>query len=160
MLELIRDFVLKLLAAVVPFAVAWFYRPEKIAAEVKFRVRGDGDGVTFEAGELPRVRIWFLVSNLSPFKVEIDRMAVQVSYGSIIEEIVHIRKHSVGPSKELEFLMESTLNSNQAAFIQKNLSQRFETKLYVTAFLSTKLHDFESAAIVSTNNVRMLNYAP
>ncbi len=35
MLELLRDFVLKLLAAVVPFAVGWFYKPGKIAADIK-----------------------------------------------------------------------------------------------------------------------------
>ena len=159
MLELLRDFTLKALGHLLPFAVAWFYKPEKIAADVKFRVRGDGDGVTYEGGELPKVRIWFLVSNLSPFKVEIDRMVIQLSFGSVIEEIAHIRKHEVGPSKEVEFLVETTLNSAQVAFIQKNLPQRLETKLYVAAFLNTKLHNFESVVHVSTSNVRMVNYA-
>src|SRR5207247_10514116 len=95
MLELLRDFALKALGELVPFIVAWFYKPEKISASLKFRVQGHGDGVTYECGDLPSVRIWFLVSNLSPFKVEIDRLQAQVAYGAVIGVIVHIRKHTL-----------------------------------------------------------------
>jgi hypothetical protein len=159
MLELLRDLVLKVVAIVAPFAVAWFYKPERIAADLKIRVRGHGDGVSFEGGELPKTRIWFLVSNLSPFRVEIDRLVIQVAYGAVIGEIAHVKKHSIAASREAEFLVEASINEYQIAYIRKNLSQKPQTELCVTAFVTSKLHDFETTSNVSTNNVRLLNVA-
>ena len=160
MLELLRDFALKTLGLALPFVVAWFYKPEKIAGNLKFRVRGDGDGVTYECGDLPSVRIWFLVSNLSPFNVEIDRLQVQVAYGAVIGEVLHIRRHALRASREAEFLVEGSLNERQVAYIRKNLHQKFETKLHLTAYVTSKIHSFELAREVNTNNVRQLNCAP
>lgn len=158
MLELLRDFALKTLGHIVPFVVAWLYKPQKIASDLKFRVPGEGDGVTYEGGELPRVRIWLRASNLSPFPVEIDRIAIQIAYGSVIGEISHIRKHILPASKEIEFLVEGSLNERQVSYIQKNLSKNFETKLYLTAYLNSKIHNFEIAREVQTNNVRLINF--
>lgn len=157
MFEFFRDLALKILGAVVPLFVSWFYKPEKIAANLKFRVRGDGDGVSYECGELPGVRIWFLVSNLSPFNVEIDRLRVQVAYGAVIGEAIHIQKHVIAASREEEFLVEASLNERQVAYIQKNLDQKFETKLYVNAYVNSRVHNFELTRIVETRNVRLVN---
>jgi hypothetical protein len=159
MLELLRDFELKAFGHALPFAVAWFYKPESISANLKFRVQGHGDGVTYECGEIPGVRIWFLISNLSPFKVEIDRMQIQVVYGSVIGEILHIQKHTLNASKESEFHVQGYLNEKQVAYIRKNLHQNFETKLYLTAYVNSKIHNFELTREVNTNNVRLLNCA-
>lgn len=158
MLELLRDFTLKVFGHILPFVVAWLYKAEKIASGIKIRVPGEGDGVTFEGGELPRVRVWLRASNLSPFPVEIDRIALQVAYGAVIGEIAHIRKRSLPESKELEFLIEGYLNEKQVAYIQKNRSQNYETKLYLTAYLNSKIHNFEITREVQTNNVRFINF--
>lgn len=160
MFELLRDFALKTLSLVLPFVVAWFYKPERIAGNLKFRVRGDGDGVTYECGELPSVRIWFLASNLSPFNVEIDRLQVQIAYGAVIGEVIHIRRHALPSSREAEFLIEGSLNERQVAYIRKNLHQKFETRLYLTAYVKSTIHSFELTREVNTNNVRLLNCVP
>jgi hypothetical protein len=157
MLELLKDFGLKALGIVAPFVVAWFYSPEKIASDIKFRVRGEGDGVTFEGGELPKVRVWLLVSNLSPFNIEVDRMVIQLVYGSVIGEVNDVRRRTLPCSKEAEWLVESTLNDKQLAYIQRNMENKPETRLTVTAFINTSLHKFESSASVGTGNVRFLN---
>jgi hypothetical protein len=158
MLELLRDFGLKAAGHLVPFAVGWFYKPGKIAADLKFRVRGEGDGVTLEDGELPKVRIWFLVSNLSPFTVDIDRMVVQLVYGGVVGEILDVRKRTLGPSKEGEWLVEGSLNENQVAYIRKQRGNRPETRLNVTAFVHSKLHNFEHAVSMGSSNVRLVNF--
>jgi hypothetical protein len=157
MFELLRNLALKALGHVAPFAVAWFYKPEKIAADIKFRVRGDGDGVTYEGGELPKVRIWLLVSNLSPFNAEIDCMVFQLWYGSAVGEWSDVRRRTLASSKEAEWLVEATLNEKQVAYIQRNMAHKPETRLTVTAFINTTLHKFDSTVSVGTGNVRFLN---
>lgn len=159
MLELLRDFVLKALGIVAPIAVGWFYKPEKIAADLKFRVRGEGDGLTFEGGELPRIRIWLLVSNLSPFTVEIDRMVIHVVYGTVIGEFHHLRRRTLAASTEDEWLVEGSLNESQVAYIQKELKNAPQTKLNLMALVHSKLHNFEHAVSVEAKNVRLLNFA-
>lgn len=157
MFELVRDVALKILGHVAPFALARFYPAEKISSHLRFRVRGEGDGVTYEGGELPKIHIWMQVSNLSPFNVEIDRMVVQVTYGAPIAEIVDVRRRSVPSSTEAEWLIECVLNEKQVAYIQRNSVHNPETRLNLCAFVNTTLHEFESAMSVGTGNVRLLN---
>jgi len=159
MLELLRSLALKALGYLAPFAVGWFYTPEKIASDVKFRVSGEGEGVTFEGGELPKVRAWLLVSNLSPFNVEIDRMVLQLSFGADVCEWSDVRRRSLPASKEAHWLVQGTLTEKQVAYIQRTMVHKPETRLAISAFMETRLHKCESNVSIGASNVRFLNLA-
>jgi len=157
MLELLKDFGLKALGYLVPFVLAWFYPPEKIAVDIKFRVRGDGDGVTYEGGELPKVSIWIRASNLSPFNIEVDRLVVRLYFGACYGEWSDVRRRKLSASKEGEWLVEAALTERQLAYIQRNLPSKPQTRLAITAFINSSLHDFETTVSADTGNVRFMN---
>ena len=158
MFELLKDFSLKALGLVMPFVVRWLYKPAKLANGIKVRVRGEGDGVTYNCGELPNIRIWLLVTNLTPFEIEIDRIYGQLAYGCVIGEIFHLRRHVLPPAQEEEILIEVSLNEHQVQHIRRNVG-KLETKLYFGAYVISKIHSLELAREIGTNNVRHLNCA-
>lgn len=159
MFELLKDFSLKALGFLMPFVVRWFYKPAKLASGIKVRVRGEGDGITYNCGELPNVRIWLLVTNLTPFEIELDRIYGQFAYGCIVGELVHLRRHVLPPAQEKEILIELSLNEFQVQHIRRNL-EKMETKLFFGAYVISKIHGIELSREIGTNNVRYLNCAP
>jgi len=158
MFELFKDFLLKVLGFVMPFVVRWFYKPAKLANGIKVRVRGEGDGVAYNCGELPNVRVWLLVTNLTPFQIELERIYCQLAYGCVIGEIVHLRRHVLPPAQEMEILIEVSLNEHQVQHIRRNFG-KVETKLFFGAYVISKIHSLELSREISTNNVRHLNCA-
>lgn len=157
MLELLKDFGLKALGHIAPFVLAWFYGPEKIAANIKLRVRGEGDGVTYHGGELPSVRIWILASNLSPFNIEVDRLVFRLYFGAEYGQWSDVRRRKVGAGKEEEWLLEATLTEPQLAYIQRNMASKPETRIAITAYIDSSLHRFETTVNAGAGNVRFLN---
>jgi hypothetical protein len=55
-------------------------------------------------------------------------------------------------------LVEGSLNESQVAYIRKNRDHKPETRLNVTAFVHSKLHDFEHAVSMGSSNVRFVNF--
>lgn len=159
MFELLKDFGLKVLGHVAPLVLAWFYSPEKIAADIKLRIRGESDGVTYEGGELPSVRIWIRASNLSPFNVEVDRLVFRLYFGASYGEWSDVRRRKLGASKEQEWLLEAALTERQLSYIQRKSLSEPETRLTLTAFVNSSLHRFETTVETGTGNVRFLNMA-
>lgn len=159
MLDLLKDFLLKALGYVAPFAVRRFYRPTKIENGIKIRIRGEGDGVTYNCGELPNVRIWLLITNLTPFSVEFDRIWGQLAYGSTIGEVSHLRKHTLPPAQEKEILIEAALNECQAEYIRRNHG-KMDTTVLLGTYINCEIHSFELNREIKTNNVRHINCAP
>ena len=159
MLELLKDFLLKVLSFIMPVVVRWFYKPAKLDKGIKVRVLGEGHGVTFNCGELPNVRIWLLVTNLTPFQIEVDRIYGQLAYACVIGEVAHLKRHVIPPTQEKEILVEVSLNDHQQQHIRRNHGKA-ETKFYFGAYVITKIHRIELTREISTNNVRYLNCAP
>lgn len=158
MLELLKDFSFKALAFVLPPVVRWFYKPGKFAEGIKVRIRGEGDGVTYNYGELPNVRIWLLVTNLTPLEISIDRIYGQLFYGGQVGEFGHLRHYILPPAQEKEIFVEFSLTDQQSQFIQRNLGKN-ETRLSLGAYVTSRIHNIELARDVGSNNVRHLNSA-
>jgi hypothetical protein len=74
MINLVTEFLPKMLGHVLPVAIRWYYTPEKLADRVKVRVCEDRDGLSYWGGELPQARAWVRVTNLTPFPLLIDRI--------------------------------------------------------------------------------------
>ncbi|MEZ0209247.1 MAG: hypothetical protein ACAH17_03680 [Candidatus Paceibacterota bacterium] len=159
MLELFKDFLLKALGFALPFVVRWIYKPEKLANGIKVRIRGDGDGVTYNCGELPNIRIWLEVTNLTPFQIEFDRIYGQLAYGCVVGEVNHLKRHVLPPAQEKEVFVEFSLNESQAQFIRQNREKQ-DTRFYLGAYIISNIHNIEFSKEINTNNVRFLNCMP
>lgn len=158
MLELLKDFSFKALAFILPPVVRWFYKPGRFAEGIKVRIRGEGDGVTFDCGELPNVRVWLLVTNLTPLEISIDRIYGQLFYGCQVGEFAHLRRYVLPPAQEKEVFIEFSLTDHQSQFIKRNLGKN-ETRLSLGAYVTSRIHSIELARENGTNNVRHINCA-
>lgn len=156
MFELLKDFLLKALGLVLPFVVRWFYKREKFIKGIRIRVRGEGDGVMYNCGELPNVRIWLDITNLTPFEIEFERLYGQFALGSVIGDFTHSKRYVLPPAQEREILIEFWLNEYQAQYVRRNHGT-YETKLFLGAYVTSNVHKVELAREIGTNNVRFLN---
>lgn len=158
MFELIKDFLLKALGLVVPFVVRWFYKRGKFTNCIKVRVRGEGDGITFNCGELPSVRLWLVLTNFTPFEIEFERIYGQIVYGSAIGEFLHLRRYVLPSAQEKEILVEFWLNESQVKYLRQNQGKN-EARLYFGTYITSSIYCLELAKEIGTNNVRFLNCA-
>ena len=158
MFELLKDFLLKTLGIALPFVVRWFYKPAKFASGIKVRIRGEGDGVTYNCGELPSVRIWLVITNFTPFEIVFDRIYGQLVCGGVFGEITHLKRYVLPTAQEKEVLVELSLNEHQAQYI-KHSPGKNETKFYFGAYVISKIHSIELTKEINTNNVQHLNCA-
>ncbi len=156
MFELFKEFLLKILGLVLPFVVRWLYKREKFINGIKVRVRSEGDGVTYNCGELPIVRIWLILTNLTPFEVEFERIYGHLAYGGIIGDFSHLKRYVLPPAQEKEIFVELWLNEAQVQYVQRNQGQ-FETKLFFSAYVTSKIHCIELVREIGANNVRLIN---
>lgn len=158
MFELLKDFVFKAFAFILPSVTRWLYTPEKLDNGIKMRIRGDGDGITYNGGELPNVGIWLLVTNLTPLEIVFDRIYGQIHYGGLVGEFGHLQRYVLPPAQEKEIFVEFSLTDHQSMFIKRNLGKN-ETRLSLGAFVTSRIHSVELAREMGTNNVRHLNCA-
>ena len=156
MLEILRDLALKLLGALVPKLLGWLYKPARIEKDIKIRPLGEGEAVTLNAGDLPSVQIWLLVSNLSPFSLELDRVLVQLQYGGVIGEFTSVRKVSMKPASETQYKVESPLTSAQVRSTLRSRESFSYSTLYITAYINCKVHNIEVHRNPQTSNVRVI----
>jgi len=159
MLEAAKDLLLKTLGALLPILLGWFYKPEWIDSRIKLRVDSEGDGVTVQGGELPYLRIWFHVTNLSPFTIELDRVITQMQLrGRVIGEFSHLHKHIVKPSSEERFLLEGSLGANQLEYLERQEANHYPN-LYLTVYANCRVHSLVLKRNAQTTSVRYLNCA-
>jgi len=158
MFELLKEFAIKSLGQLLPFLVRWYYKPEKLAGKIKIQIRSSGDGVIFDCGELPYVRAWLEITNLSPFPVEFERVYGHFWYGTRLSPFFFLKRFGVESAHDTEIFLEADLTNAQAEYIKRNKG-KMEHKLSVSvsAYVLCKVNNFEIQREVRTNNARLQN---
>lgn len=156
---LITDFSFKFAALLVPWIVRRFYGPERLTSAIQIRVMNEGDGIVFNCGELPNVRIWLRVTNLSPVDIEFDRIFGHVYYGSQLAEFQDLQHRRIRNAAESEFLLEAALSGEHVNFLRRNRNQQgFDTSLSLSAVVKSRLHTYQLPfRQVRAKNVAFIN---
>ena len=142
-MELIGKGLFALVARIAPFVARWFYSQQKLNEHIKIRVRGDGDGVVFNCGEMPYARACLIVTNLSPVQIEFDRIFGEIFHGSQLAPFYNLHRHVIQASGEKEIFIEISLNSDHAMFLRRNRVGRYQTSINLSAFVVSSLHSYE-----------------
>lgn len=136
-----------------PFAIRWYYKPGKIDGLIKIRVRGEGEGIVFNCGDLAGARIWLHLSNLSPFVLEVDRLYGQVTLGNVVGTFAYLRKEQLKPATEKEILIEMSLTESQVKYIKQYRDSQ-PSRVFLNGFVVSKIQSFEVSRQIDTNNVQ------
>lgn len=156
MLELLKDILPKILGYLAPFIIRLYYKVSRIDEGIKIRVRSDGEGVTYNCGELASIRIWLELCNLTPFTIEFDRMYGQVLLGNCVGDFAFLQKNTLDPAHEKSILIEIFLNEAQTKHIRVN-QNKTQTTIILGAFINCKIHDLTINRNIKTNNTNYIN---
>jgi hypothetical protein len=137
-----------------------FYPQAKLTTDIRIRVRDDGDGIAFNCGELPSVKIWLRIANYSPLKVEIDRLFGHVYCGGQLAAIQDLQQRVIPASSELDdILIEAHLTDGQAEYVRKNhATPGMKVYLSLSGLVKSTLHTYQLPfREINTNNVSFSN---
>ena len=91
--------------------------------------------------ELPESHVWLVVRNDGYFRVELDRLTVELVLGSAIVRGAHLRRSSLAPGATEEVFVRIALTSAQASHIKRQQAPMYAT-LQVMAEFNSKIHAF------------------
>jgi hypothetical protein len=147
------------------FVLRRFYPPEKIAQKILIEFSSSGEGLSFYKSEqYSSIRGWLIVTNLSPFPIEIDRILGEIFVGGRVADVAFLQRTRVKPSSTTKLLFEIELTANQVKRIEWNISPQcqpvapeigFEIK---HAYLITKVTDVVLFRRVATGNYSFANF--
>jgi hypothetical protein len=159
MLEIAWDFALKILGIIMPFIARWMYKSKTFDASIKIRISSEGEGITYNCGELPTARIWLLISNFTPFQLEIDRIYGQLAYGGVFGEITHLERHCIKPAQEEKVFIQVWLTEHQVQYIRRNANKN-ESQIYLSAYVISKIYNLKLSRTIRTSNTELVNCNP
>ena len=161
MMELAGSWFLKLAAWAAPFLARRLYSQSKLTSKIRIRVRGEGDGVVFNCGEMPYARVWLNVANFSPIDVEFDRIFGEISHGSQLAPFYNLHRHLVDATGEKVIFLEIPLNQDHVTFLRRNRNNNFQTTLNFSAVILSSVHNFElPRRELQAGNVQFQNVPP
>ncbi|MGQ2979948.1 MAG: hypothetical protein ACT6Q9_09665 [Polaromonas sp.] len=158
MLELLTNFAVRFLGRVIPLAVSWYYTPARMGQFVQARLAPEGDGVQLWAGDLPHADAWIVVTNFSPFPIELDRAVLRVTFGAPVVEMISLRRAVIPPSSEGTWMFNAALTVFQANYIQKNYERVEKVDLAFSAQFFCRVNDFSAQKNVSTAHFKLFNF--
>jgi hypothetical protein len=158
MIEILFDFVIKLLAWIAPFTLRKAYPSQRIADLIKVRISARGDGIELWDGELPRVRAQITITNLSPFHLELDRAFGTFSYGTELEKFSYLQKEKIPPASEVSILVGATLTKEHVAVIQKQRQYNPRIEIRFNAHILCDVHNFDLCETLETSHHRLVNF--
>lgn len=158
MLELLGNFAVKLLGRFIPATIRWYYTPKRMEDLVRARLAPEGDGVQLWASDLPHATAWVVVTNLSPFPIELDRAALQITFGAPVLDITSLRRVVIRPSSEETLLFRAPLTIFQTEYIRKHQTQVNQIGLNFDAFILCRVNNFSAQKNVSTAHFKLFNF--
>lgn len=158
MLELLGNFAVKLLGRFIPVAIRWYYTPKRMENFVRARLAPEGDGVQLWAADLPHANAWMVVTNLSPFPIELDRAVLRITFGAPVIEMTSLRRAVIPPSSEETWMFHAPMTVFQADYIRKNRDRVDQVGLDFNALILCRVNNFSVQKNVTTAHFKLFNF--
>lgn len=158
MIEILIEFIVKLLGWALPFTLRRWYPPKRIDGLIKVRVSSQGEGIEFWNGDMPKVRVYVEITNLSPFPLEIDRAYGSFEYGSDLEKFTYLKRESIQPASAISISIEASITKEHVAVIRRLTSSNPRPVLQFNARVLCKVHNFELSRTMQTSHYRLVNF--
>jgi LEA14-like dessication related protein len=118
-----------------------FFSQHWLATHTAVDLRPRHEPVSIRAGELPELHVWLVITNRGHFSIELDRLAIELTFGAAIMRSSYLQRTSINANGSTEVFVRSTISSAQVAHIAKNL-ERPHISLQVQAEFNCKVHNF------------------
>jgi hypothetical protein len=158
MFELLSNFAIKALGYALPIAIRWHFTSKKMAHYIRVSIAPEGDGVAFWAGDLPNVMTSLVITNLSPFPIELERTSIVITFGSAVAEIANLQRTVVLPSSETTLMVRGALNPFQANYVHKSQDTVDKVGIDFKAFFLCKVNNFSVEKHLASTHFRLYNF--
>lgn len=83
--------IVKMLLKKLPwFILRRFLTEDRLASFIQFSPRPTGEQVVFSGSDTPSIRIWLNIDNRGPFRVELDRLIIELWHKRFIGELHYL----------------------------------------------------------------------
>jgi hypothetical protein len=158
MWELFGKSVIKLLGLAIPGAIRWYYQPAKLAEHIRVRLDSEGEGLEFWAGDIPHFQGWLVVSNGTPFAVEVSGLSGKLSIGPGIGAFTSLKRLSIKAGEEQRIPIRSGLNMFELQYLKKLQKDIRSVQIDLIFQFCCKVNGFEKMYAVTTSHLRFFNF--
>ncbi|MCG7986222.1 MAG: hypothetical protein JAY64_01720 [Candidatus Thiodiazotropha weberae] len=149
--------IIRALSKMFGFAMKNYYTKQKLSSMVKINISSEHSGITVNCSELPDARVWFEVTNLSPFPVTIHGIEAELYLSGRVARFVNLFNQEVPPSDQDRVFIQTDLSGKQSAHIKRNMGID-NPRLIIKMFLSCNLRTFEiDGREITTKNIEFMN---
>ena len=158
MIELLTKAAVKLLGFLMPFTLRWYFTGQRLADNVKITVASDGEGIEFWGGELPQIEAWVVITNLTPFALELDRCYGSFGFGQPLCEFMNLERRQVAASAEERFMLRASMNVFQMEYVRKMQEKNEKASIDFHGNLSCSVNRFSLDKRIETKHFRLCNF--
>ncbi|MHB8729919.1 MAG: hypothetical protein ACYC9K_12930 [Sulfuricaulis sp.] len=139
--SILTSWLWKLLAWLPGFLLGLVFTPSRYAKLIKIDLRPRHDPVTLNFGEIPYVTIYLQVTNRSPFTVELDRLHLELTYGSGLANLYYLERTKIKSGSTTDFFVRNELSDAFAVNGSKHIENNRCT-LDVKAEFNSRISSF------------------
>ena len=158
MVELVFNFLIKLLGKFVPISIRWYFTPNKISNAVKINIAPEGNGVEFWGGELPYIQTWIVLTNLSAFPIELERAYGTISFGAPVCQFFCPRRIAIAAASEERLMVNVSLSELQAEYIKKSQNSVEKIVFDFHAYFLCAVNNFPLQRYLETTHFKLVNF--
>ena len=156
-MNLVLDLMLRVLSHVMPWGLRWYYSPSTLAKMIRVTINSENDGLVVNCAGIPDARVWFEVTNQSPFPMEIQAMAVDLIWGAKVGQFVSIERKRINSHSYERLLVETVLTKEQANYIKEHHTEN-TPRLVVLIEFNCRIQAFALfGREITTTNHRVVN---
>lgn len=117
-MEIVTGMIMRALSHVVPSVLRWYYTEQRLAKRIRITVSGEHEGLVVNCANIPDARVWFEVTNQSPFPIEIRALSADLMWGGRVARFISIKRTELAAHSIEQVLVETTLTHEQAEKIR------------------------------------------
>lgn len=146
-MEIIHWILDKIITVIPGKLLRTLYSPEKIASQVRIRLRGERPIVPLLNSSVPHVDLYLEITNLSNIDLELDRMLIDLWFGQpVLNGAILERKLVTARSDDCQIFFRSFISSLQISQIKSCLDDNPPTgfiTLTIHAYFNSKIGKVE-----------------
>ena len=140
-MDLLIEKIVRALSHIIPSALRWYYTEQRLAKRMRITVSGENEGLVVNCADIPDARVWFEVTNQTPFPVEIRALSADLMWGGRVARFISIQRVELAPHSIDKVFVETTLTHEQAQKI-RTFDAREDPRLSVHVEMQCRLRPF------------------
>lgn len=133
---------LRALSWAVPFLLRKKFSKEVLSDLIDFDVMPRHEAVRIDLGPIPSFSIALVVTNRSPFEMELDRSKVELVCAGLSLDCYILERAPIPSSEKREFFLRGSMSSEYADAIAKNINSH-QTAILAMIEFNCSVHNFQ-----------------